>query len=69
MCRSRICRPGSVVGPQQQYLLSIEDRMHAEGRAFKLEHPNHPAGHTPAVRYAHPYHSHRTYDARPLSIQ
>lgn len=30
----RMCRPGSVVGPQQQYLVSIEEKMRAEGEAF-----------------------------------
>ena len=33
----RICRPGSVVGPQQQYLAHIEPRMHEEGAQFRLE--------------------------------
>ena len=27
----RICRPGSVIGPQQAYLVSQEQRMHALG--------------------------------------
>jgi cell division cycle 14 len=31
----RICRPGSVVGPQQQYLVSIEARLRAEGETFR----------------------------------
>ena len=28
----RICRPGSVIGPQQKYLVSMQDRMHQCGR-------------------------------------
>lgn len=28
----RVARPGSVIGPQQQYLESIQDRMHGAGR-------------------------------------
>ena len=31
----RLCRPGSVVGPQQQYLLSVEDRMKSDGFIYK----------------------------------
>jgi cell division cycle 14 len=31
----RVCRPGSVIGPQQQYLESIEPRMWDEGAAFR----------------------------------
>jgi cell division cycle 14 len=31
----RVCRPGSVIGPQQQYLESIEARMWDEGAAFR----------------------------------
>jgi hypothetical protein len=31
----RICRPGSVVGPQQQYLVSIEDKMFQEGNLYR----------------------------------
>jgi cell division cycle 14 len=30
----RICRPGAVVGPQQQYLCSIEDKLKMEGAQF-----------------------------------
>jgi cell division cycle 14 len=30
----RICRPGSVVGPQQQYLATIEARMWSEGERY-----------------------------------
>ena len=41
----RLCRPGSIVGPQQQYLASIEARMFREGMEYRLRHrlPN-PAG-------------------------
>ena len=31
----RVCRPGSVIGPQQPFLESIQDRMWAEGDAFR----------------------------------
>jgi cell division cycle 14 len=30
----RVCRPGAIVGPQQQYLCSIEDKLKSEGRTF-----------------------------------
>ncbi|KAI2507274.1 Dual specificity protein phosphatase [Fragilaria crotonensis] len=33
----RICRPGMVIGPQQQFLKDIEQRMWHEGDAMKLE--------------------------------
>jgi hypothetical protein len=31
----RVCRPGSVIGPQQQFLESIQARMWEEGAAFR----------------------------------
>jgi cell division cycle 14 len=31
----RVCRPGSVIGPQQQFLESIQARMWAEGEVFR----------------------------------
>lgn len=31
----RVCRPGSVIGPQQHYLESIQARMWEEGAAFR----------------------------------
>ena len=31
----RICRPGAIVGPQQQFLCSIEDKLKSEGNAFR----------------------------------
>lgn len=31
----RVCRPGSVIGPQQQYLKQMERAMHREGSAFR----------------------------------
>jgi hypothetical protein len=41
----RICRPGSVIGPQQQFLKEMEPRMWAEGQAYRRIHgPNPPAG-------------------------
>ena len=43
----RICRPGSVVGPQQQYLISIESRMKSDGELFRIKNPNHSASFTP----------------------
>ena len=33
----RICRPGSVIGPQQQYLCEMEQRMWREGEAMRRE--------------------------------
>ena len=33
----RVCRPGSVVGPQQQYLETKQDQMWAEGRRYRQE--------------------------------
>lgn len=32
---SRICRPGCVVGPQQQYLMSVEARLMEEGQRWR----------------------------------
>ncbi|CAN0531429.1 unnamed protein product, partial [Ectocarpus sp. 8 AP-2014] len=32
----RICRPGSIVGPQQQFLHDLEHRMKKEGDEFRL---------------------------------
>ena len=44
----RLCRPGSIVGPQQQYLASIEGRMLREGIEYRnkhrLPHPTVPHG-------------------------
>lgn len=34
----RVCRPGSVVGPQQQYLAQIEKRMMEEGARYRQDH-------------------------------
>lgn len=34
----RICRPGSIVGPQQQYLMSIEARMFQEDAKYREKH-------------------------------
>ena len=31
----RVCRPGSVIGPQQQYMVEAEARMWREGAAFR----------------------------------
>eukprot|EP01038_Epipyxis_sp_PR26KG_P004615 gene4615-6493_t len=31
----RLCRPGSIVGPQQQYLASIESKMFSEGNLYR----------------------------------
>jgi cell division cycle 14 len=32
---TRVCRPGSVIGPQQHYLEEIQARMWADGEAFR----------------------------------
>jgi cell division cycle 14 len=34
----RICRPGSVVGPQQQFLANVEAQMHREGQQYRQQH-------------------------------
>jgi hypothetical protein len=31
----RVCRPGTVIGPQQDFLVSIEGRMWQDGEAFR----------------------------------
>ena len=31
----RICRPGAIVGPQQQFLCSIEDKLKSEGTTYR----------------------------------
>jgi hypothetical protein len=31
----RVCRPGSIIGPQQQYMGEIEPKMWAEGDLFR----------------------------------
>lgn len=36
----RVCRPGCVVGPQQQYLETIQERMWQEGRRYRHERQN-----------------------------
>jgi len=33
----RLCRPGSVIGPQQNFLCDMESRMWAEGRAWRAQ--------------------------------
>lgn len=38
----RLCRPGSVVGPQQQYLATIEQRMFKEGAMYRERHGVRP---------------------------
>lgn len=35
----RLCRPGSIVGPQQQYLTAIEAKLLNEGQIFRDKHP------------------------------
>jgi cell division cycle 14 len=40
----RLCRPGSVIGPQQQYLESLQARMWAEGDAYRRKHGPPPCG-------------------------
>jgi cell division cycle 14 len=34
----RLCRPGSVIGPQQNFLQEMEKRMHREGDAWRKQH-------------------------------
>ena len=49
----RVCRPGSVVGPQQQYVADVEARLMREGELFRRQRggawspggPPLPAGH------------------------
>lgn len=38
----RICRPGSVIGPQQQFLVEAEDRLWREGAVFRRERVGWP---------------------------
>jgi len=38
----RICRPGSVIGPQQQFLVEAEDRLWREGAVFRQQRANWP---------------------------
>ncbi|CAE7659840.1 CDC14A [Symbiodinium sp. KB8] len=40
----RICRPGSVIGPQQQYLESLQASMWAAGDAYRARHGLPPHG-------------------------
>ena len=35
----RICRPGAVVGPQQPFLCSLEDKLKMEGAEYKAKNP------------------------------
>ena len=37
----RICRPGSIVGPQQQFMMSIETKLRQEGDAYRDKHEKH----------------------------
>lgn len=38
----RICRPGSVIGPQQQFIKGEEQKMWAEGKKYRDLHGPHP---------------------------
>ena len=38
----RVCRPGSVIGPQQQFILDAEDRLWREGDIFRRQRGNWP---------------------------
>lgn len=51
----RVCRPGSVIGPQQQFMESIQARMWEEGEMFRRsrELPS-PAADSLLVRYSLP---------------
>ncbi|KAA6401925.1 MAG: putative Dual specificity protein phosphatase CDC14A [Streblomastix strix] len=33
----RICRPGSIIGPQQHFLIDIQNRMHKQGEQFRRD--------------------------------
>jgi len=35
----RLCRPGSVIGPQQNFLVDMEKRMHREGELYRKANP------------------------------
>ena len=57
----RVCRPGCVVGPQQQYLMSIEAKMFEEGEKFreriaKLRQPTGGSTHGGTNSQYHPAH-------------
>ena len=45
----RLCRPGSVIGNQQEWLQSMEEQMVREGRSRRLRRV-HPSDPTPAVQ-------------------
>ena len=38
----RVCRPGSVIGPQQQFLVDAEERLWREGAVFRKQRQNWP---------------------------
>jgi len=38
----RICRPGTVIGPQQQFLKEMEPKMWREGDLWRQQHGNQP---------------------------
>ena len=49
----RVCRPGSVIGPQQHYLLHYAPRLAEEGRALrKAQQAAEAASQTPAAQLA-----------------
>jgi len=37
ICWLRICRPGSVIGPQQDFVLQYQDKMWEEGETYRLQ--------------------------------
>lgn len=39
----RLCRPGSVIGPQQQFLRSMEEQMWRAGEEYLLKHGRGPS--------------------------
>ena len=43
----RICRPGSVIGPQQHFLCEMEQRMWMDGHAFRAKHGLPPSDRAP----------------------
>jgi hypothetical protein len=38
----RVCRPGSIIGPQQHFLAEMQDLMWREGEAFRAANPDSP---------------------------
>ena len=59
----RVCRPGSVIGPQQQFLADLEQEMHRLGKAAReAMHAGTPQVHSLRRKSASP-------DASPLAVR